>query len=448
MAYVRRRGRQLAIVHGARDRATGKVDQRTLHTFYSQEEVREALTRDEREICPGFRYQLEVHNPDICFDWAKLRAGLEQGWTHLPATYAGNDAGVAAAFGAGIAAFARQVVLADAPIYPEVWRAAVHHLVELVALEDLMAWRMEGWLEGESPPDSVVPRVRAVDLADVPPDVEERGVTLMEEGRLDDAWRWFVLLVAAFPRYADGHVFLGTIAEEQGRVRDAISHFQNAAKVGRANLPARVAKQRWWSDHATRPYIRGLRGLARAYLLAGEAAEALLAAAKLEACGDEIYSSDISSMALLARGEWADARSYARRIQELDPTASLTSAFASYELGDHRGAFADFAHATLNAPLTVAEVLGPDASRGFAWVESGDVASSAVAPDLLRTYFDRRGQDAHRFFMDLWVATAPLRAELSAALQTVPVADHEKAFRNRQRLQSLAYARKWASSRA
>lgn len=43
MPYVRRHGKQVAIVHGERASATGQVQQRILWTFYSREELRRAL---------------------------------------------------------------------------------------------------------------------------------------------------------------------------------------------------------------------------------------------------------------------------------------------------------------------------------------------------------------------------------------------------------------------
>src|SRR5688572_3841516 len=45
MAYVRKRGRQLALVHGARDPATGKVEQQIIFTIYSKAEALEVLGR-------------------------------------------------------------------------------------------------------------------------------------------------------------------------------------------------------------------------------------------------------------------------------------------------------------------------------------------------------------------------------------------------------------------
>ena len=71
MAYVRRRGNQLAIVHGERQQGTGKVNQRILFTLYSKAEALEVLGRGAnggawrlpqllRATTPGSPVQLEA----------------------------------------------------------------------------------------------------------------------------------------------------------------------------------------------------------------------------------------------------------------------------------------------------------------------------------------------------------------------------------------------------
>ena len=46
MAYVRRRGNQLAFVHGERERNTGKVQQRILFALYSGQPAKRILATD------------------------------------------------------------------------------------------------------------------------------------------------------------------------------------------------------------------------------------------------------------------------------------------------------------------------------------------------------------------------------------------------------------------
>ena len=64
MAYLRRRGNQLAIVHGEREPGTGKVQQQILFTLYSKAEAREALGRgQEPQGAERFRRLLEREYP-------------------------------------------------------------------------------------------------------------------------------------------------------------------------------------------------------------------------------------------------------------------------------------------------------------------------------------------------------------------------------------------------
>ena len=72
MAYVRRRGKQLAIVHGQRDSETKKVDQRILFTIYSKPEALEVLGRGERSGKHRFRTLLDAQNPGIRFRWERM----------------------------------------------------------------------------------------------------------------------------------------------------------------------------------------------------------------------------------------------------------------------------------------------------------------------------------------------------------------------------------------
>src|ERR1035437_6943415 len=143
MAFVRVRGSQLAIVHGVRDAATCKVDQLTLHTFYARDELSAILGEAADTLAPGFTVQLEAAFPSVRFDWCKLRHDLERSILHLPVTYGGRDARLAGSFALDLAAIARQLVLADVEEHPDVWRTAVGQMQGLMALEALLAWRLD-----------------------------------------------------------------------------------------------------------------------------------------------------------------------------------------------------------------------------------------------------------------------------------------------------------------
>jgi tetratricopeptide (TPR) repeat protein len=95
----------------------------------------------------------------------------------------------------------------------------------------------------------------------VPPDTEEQAAGFYERGEYEKADAIFRLLIDCFPSYAEGHNYLGLIAYEQRHLEQAIEHFEKTAELGRKLFPARIGKKRFWSDHSTRPYMRGLRNL-------------------------------------------------------------------------------------------------------------------------------------------------------------------------------------------
>ena len=69
MAYVRKRGNQLAIVQGERDPESGKVCQRVRFTFYSKKEAIAALDDSQGQILQGL---LECEYTEISFNWKQI----------------------------------------------------------------------------------------------------------------------------------------------------------------------------------------------------------------------------------------------------------------------------------------------------------------------------------------------------------------------------------------
>jgi hypothetical protein len=89
MAYIRRKGNQLALVHGARDAKTGKVEQRVLFTLYSKAEALEAIGRGSGSEGGSHRFRslLEREYPSIRFNWDKIQQGIADNLEHLPDLY-------------------------------------------------------------------------------------------------------------------------------------------------------------------------------------------------------------------------------------------------------------------------------------------------------------------------------------------------------------------------
>ena len=99
----------------------------------------------------------------------------------------------------------------------------------------------------------------------------------------------FRLLVDCFDGYAEVFNYLGLIALAQRKLDEAIEHFRKIIELGRKRFPPRIGKNRYWSDHATRPYMRGLQNLTLTLNEAGRFPEAPAICDRLaDECGDEV----------------------------------------------------------------------------------------------------------------------------------------------------------------
>lgn len=409
MAYVRQRGRQVLIVHGARDPETRAVEQRILCTLYTREEALDALGRRDPGTAEEFRVLMEQRHPELTFPWKRIRAAIARLLRVLPA---GDAAGATPStdFGDALGAFTRELVAAVGGESPEAAREAIRHRVALRALRELLdeAIAMDA-------PEEEVARSRwsfASRAREVPMEVEARWSDAYDA--VDDARAeaGFTLLTQAFAGYAEGHNYLGLIALRQDRPADAIAHFERTIEVARAQLPKRVGKDRWWSDHATRPYMRGLRNLALALNQAGRPADALIVCDRLETeCHDRMSAEAHRATAFLLLGRWAKALAAARYNHRLSPSQSLLMAFAAYELGRVEESDAWLLHAALNVPRTVAVVLGVRMATPPSGVEAEDHNHGVTLLDTLRGYLVKRGAAARKHL------AARFRSELFTRLR-------------------------------
>ena len=116
MAYVRRRGNQLVIVHGEREPGTGKVQQRILFTLYSKAEALEVLGRGkekEKRSAERFRGLFEHQYPEHKLDWKAIHHAIDENLAALPDTYDYRSQRLHARFREDLCAFTRQLILAD-----------------------------------------------------------------------------------------------------------------------------------------------------------------------------------------------------------------------------------------------------------------------------------------------------------------------------------------------
>lgn len=404
MAYIRKRGSQLAIVHGRREGETGKVEQVNLFTLYSQEEARAAFENPDADSAVQFRYLLEDSFPQIKFEWRKMREDALKNLPVLPEKYENREAALFDRLPADLAAFGRQLCLADPTDVPAAAEHLQKHQTALLGLCDLIRLqlsRLKAPLKQHFAEDRFRWAFRA-SAREVPIDIQHYAEELYEEGQGDEAERIFSLLVECFPGHAEGYYYLGHIALERGRYDEAVSFFQKTIETGRRLFPKRLPKGFSWKDLRSRPYVHGLHSLAFALNCVGKYPEALAICRRMEKeCGSEFDAISQRARIFLNRRDWKLAAEEALKVSHSDPESSFVAAFALFEFKEKKESLAWFLHAALNYP---------QAARAFAGV--ADLAK-AVPGDFegfrdretrfdlrreLRDYFAGRNRRARPFF--------------------------------------------------
>lgn len=361
MPYVRRRGNQLAIVHGERHPETGAVEQRILFTLYSKAEALEAIGQKQGKAGGRFKDLMEERYPDIAFNWKKIRADLSSNTDFLPDLYEYRKTRLSSVFRKDVSALVKQLVLADPQESFSSAEVIQEHKVELEFLKELIDWRLKTCRQEKNEFNSGQPFYWDFILYnnDVPPETEEQAAEFYEKGDYKRAKPIFRLLTECFDRYAEGHNYLGLIAMREEQFDEAIGHFKRAKVLGRKLFPKRIARERYWSDHSTRPYMRAMRNLVSAFARAGRTQEAFLVCSELEVeCRDDFGSSWELSAIFLNTAQWEAAARKAQYLHHLYPVQSFIAALALFELGKLDEAKASFLHGMLNRPKTGHFLLG------------------------------------------------------------------------------------------
>jgi len=421
MAYVRRRGNQVAIVHGVRDPGTKKVEQEVLFTLYSKAEAIEAIGAAEPSSAARFRSLLEHRYNTLKFDWDEIKSGIRDNLEHLPESYDYRESRLKGHFRDDLVGFAKQLMFADPQDLDSSAWVIDQHRDELTFVSELIKWRLE------------TPPAKANDWTSdnrflwrhalqrgVPPEIEEMAAEYYEKGEPTRALGAFKLLTEAFPDYADGQNYLGLLALEARRLDEAQKHFEAATRLGRKLLPKRVSKASWWTDHATRPYMRGLMNLTLTLVQSGQYDAALRTCDLLENECHEVETSAAHRAAIhLNRASWLKARAAALRIHQLMPSASIVAAMAAFELGSLVEARVLFLHAALNVPRAVAMLVGvkgvePSPASHY---EVSDHNGGITLRYSLSGYLAKQSPAAKRFFAAQWKdeQVAKLRTQLEQA---------------------------------
>jgi tetratricopeptide (TPR) repeat protein len=452
MPYVRKRGNQVAIVHGERERETGKVQQRILFAFYSKDEAREALGKGGAEGERQFRSLLEHQYPAIRFDWKKLKREIEKNLGVLPEEYPYRETRLQGRFRTDLRAFLRQLVLTDPQsLFPSA-EVIEEHRHELEFLVDLVRWRLETRKVREKRWNADNRFFWRFELqgGDVPSEAEEFAVGYFERGDLERAEAAFRLLIECFDGYADGHNYLGTIAEERGDLQEAVQHYRRAVETGRHLFPRRTGKKREWSNLKCRPYMRGLKHLARILNYAGRYEEALALCLRIESeCGDDLGAIDQRSLIVLNLGRYEEAADSALYANGLFPEASLTAAFALHELGHKEEALAWFLHGAINSPRAARALAGLSSPRPGSSEEAEDHNMGIHLSKSLHRYLE--DHPASRRFHRRILRAPQVDAILDESEQVVRRRRHQapkgtrEAFDRMTEMRKPEYARERAS---
>jgi tetratricopeptide (TPR) repeat protein len=450
MAYVRKRGNHLALVQGQRDPVTKKVEQQVLFTIYSKAEALEILgeTRDGAGK-HYFQHGLEEKHPRIRFDWQAIGRAIRQHMDGLPDLHDYRQARLRSTFHQDLTRFTSRLLITDPQWLLPASKLICEHRHELEFLRELIDWRLSLPEQKEDSFNTDNPFYwrLAFQEGQVPVEAEEMAVEHYDRGDNDRARAVFQLLIDSFEDYAEGHNYLGLIALREDDVDAAIEHFERTVEVGRRLFPGRIAKERWWTDLATRPYMRGLANLALSLNQAGRHDEALEVCDRLEGeCGDDLGAAAHRAAAYLCQGAWEQARDAALRVCQIDPSEGLTAALAAYELGDRDGLKTWFVHAALNAPHTVGMVLGKRMPRPEGYEAARDHNSGITARRELLGFLSGQRAASRRYFTGLWKRTEDLRTELDRVTRRWSEArgsNDRSDYDRMMELKSVDFARRW-----
>ena len=449
MAYVRKKGNQLAIVHGFRNRDTRQVEQRTLFTLYSKAEALAAVGEGSHH----FRNLLADDNPGIRLDWKKIDAGIREHLDHLPDVYPYAAERLEKGFRGALRDFAKEIMLADPQSLHSAARVLQANRHELAYLQELIGWRLclcdqqkSRWNQ-----DSAFYWRAASRRRQVPPEAEEKLSELYGKHQHDEATALARLLIECWPNYAEGHNYLGLIALERVDYDQATNHFGDAIRIGRTLFPKRIGKDSYWTDLDTRPYMRALMNQAQTLNRMEEYDEALELCDRLEKeCGDAISAASHRQSIYLNAGQWDAAAGAARMLCEINPDASVTLAFALFEQGERREAFAHLLHVAIRLPRAIRMCLGMR-TRGepAGYDDVGDHNTGVHLTRDLAPYLSRMPRSTRRLLKELVLAPDVQKSATEAAeahrrwRENASSGDREW-FEKATHMRSLAFARERA----
>jgi tetratricopeptide (TPR) repeat protein len=412
MAYVRKKGNQLAVVHGVRDPETQNVEQKTLFTIYSKAEALAAVGDQSWH----FRRILEDESPGLRFDWTKLEAEIRENLDHLPDLYGYKKERVADAFRTAMLGFAKELMVNDPQMLVASARLFQANRHELAYLRELIDWRLrtcDGKDPGPFNQDNPFFWRSMSHRRDVPSEEWEKLAQLYDSGKYDEAEAIARMLTECWPNFAEGFNYLGLIAMERNDHEKALAFFDEAIKVGRTLFPKRIRKDMWWSDGDTRPYIRALIYKTQLLNRTGDFVGALILCNRLETeCHQAATAASEKIPIFLNDGKWEEARKAAQYVAGIYPYENFPLAFAYFKLGNHQEALVRFLRAAIEYPRTAHILFRMRPTKSTTRFEAQDQSTGVAMARDLAHFSKKRDKAFDRFFCSILEAE-PVRAVLA-----------------------------------
>ena len=353
MAYVREKANQLLIVHGERDRETGKVQQNTLFTLYSKAEALEAIGKTSAKRDWQFQRLLQNQYPDIRFDWENINQQIREKMEVLPDLWEYGDTRLRKGFRKSVVGLVRHLLLADPQTLTSSRELIREHTHELEYARELIDLRLGAM---DNPPnefDADTPFYWRYMLQGryLSGEEEECIEEMWHKGETEKAETLFRLMVECFDDYAEGHNYLGLMALEREDLEEALEHFHRTMELGEKLFPKRLAKKYYWQDYHTRPYMRGIYNSTTTLIRLGNFSEALgLAHLLEERCGDRGMAQHYRAKIHINQGNWQAALECA--LEGHGGGEGFMAAIAANELGRDEDALAYYLQAALCRPRT------------------------------------------------------------------------------------------------
>jgi len=404
MAYVRKKGNQIALVQGERSPNTNVVSQTTLFTFFSKAEAYRAIGKSKKDESHYFQNLMEDEHPTVNFDWQKINKAISDKLGVLPDLAEYQEQRLAANFKSSLHAFTRELVQTDPQSLVPSSKLLLAHKDQLEFLRDVIDMKLDAIdiAENDFNGDNEFYWRQTLRGWGINPEVEEVASDFYRAGDYESAISAFTLLTDSFPNYAEGHNYLGLIHMNLGNLEESLTHFRKTVELGRKMFPKRLRKDLFWTEHKTRPYMRGLNNLITALNRSSLYEEALTFCDTLaNECGDENSASSHRTSIFLNLQRWTEAEECAIRTMEFSPMDAVLAAFAQFEQGKFSEAKTNFLHAAFNNPLAIQILVHGKASNPKGAIEIEDYNAGIDTSNAIRPYLLDQTSKSKSFFYSI-----------------------------------------------